>query len=345
MRASLAGSGEGRAASYPIPPSKNDSIFPDVEHSVDAVASDGGFSVSPYRNMRLILWAAFAVLSFSICEHAQNKPETIPYGANAAAAHVLRVRDANIYYETYGTGGVPLVLLHGGLYGYIDEFGALIGELSKHRRVIAIATRGHGRSDIGAQPFSYALFADDAFAVIRHETSHPGAKVDVLGFSDGAITSYVLASAHPELVRRLVAIGGPRKFSDWTLNAQADQKKAKPSDVERDSPQFVAERKKLMPQPERWLEFNEKLMALWTGPVNVTDAQIQSIQSPTLIIMGDHDPYNQIAKMVELFQLLPKGELAIIPGCGHVVLDCKGPFTIEAVEEFLDRQRRSETAR
>jgi hypothetical protein len=27
--------------------------------------------------------------------------------------------------------------------------------------------------------------------------------------------------------------------------------------------------------------------------------------------------------------------LAIIPGCGHVVLDCKGPFTIGAVEDFL----------
>jgi pimeloyl-ACP methyl ester carboxylesterase len=72
----------------------------------------------------------------------------------------------------------------------------------------------------------------------------------------------------------------------------------------------------------------------------VTNAQIQSIKVPTLIIMGDHDQYNQIPKMVELFQLLPQGELAIIPGCGHVVLDCKAAFTITAVETFLDQQRR-----
>lgn len=201
--------------------------------------------------------------------------------------------------------------------------------------MIAIATRGHGKSDIGTKPFSYALFANDAFAVIRHET---GEKVDVLGFSDGAVTSYTLASAHPELIRRLVAIGGPRKLADWTLSAQTEFKNAKPSDVERDSPQFVANRKKLMPQPERWLEFNEKLSALWAGPVYVTDEQIQSIKIPTLIIAGDHDPYNQIPRFVELFQLLPKGELAIIPGCGHVVLACKGPFTITAVESFLDEK-------
>jgi pimeloyl-ACP methyl ester carboxylesterase len=293
--------------------------------------------MSKSRNVVIVVWAVFAAMLMSCFAQAQSNAETIPYGANPAAGHYLRVDDANIYYETYGSGGTPLVLLHGGLYGYIEEFGDLIGELSKHRRVIAIATRGHGKSELGTKPFSYALFASDAVAVIHHETE---GKVDVLGFSDGAVTSYALASAHPELVRRLVAIGGPRRFTDWPLAAQADFKNAKPSDVERDSPQFVAQRKKLMPQPDRWLEFNERLATLWAGPIYVTDAQIQSIKVPTLIVMGDHDQYNQIPKMVELFQLLPQGELAIIPGCGHVVLDCKGAFTITAVETFLDEQRK-----
>ncbi len=277
--------------------------------------------MSKYQNLIIGVYAVFAAMLILCSAHAQDKAKTVLYGANPAAGHSLRVDDANIYYETYGSGGTPLVLLHGGLYGYIEEFGGLIEELSKHRRVIAIATRGHGKSDIGTKPFSYALFANDALAIIRHETSR---KIDVLGFSDGAVTSYTLASAHPELIRRLVAIGGPRKLADWTPSAQAAFRNAKPSDVERDSPQFVSERKKLMPQPERWLEFNEKLNAMWAGPVYVTDEQIQSIRIPTLIVAGDHDPYNQIPKFVELFQLLPKGELAIIPGCGHVVLDCKG---------------------
>jgi pimeloyl-ACP methyl ester carboxylesterase len=290
--------------------------------------------VSKYQRFIIGVCAVFAAMLLLCSAHAQNKTEAISYGANPAAGHSLQVDDANIYYETYGSGGTPLVLLHGGLYGYIEEFGGLIEELSKHRRVIAIATRGHGKSDIGTKPFSYALFANDALAVIRHETS---GKIDVLGFSDGAVTSYTLASAHPELIRRLVAIGGPRKLADWTPSAQAEFRNAKPSDVERDSPQFVSARKKLMPQPERWLEFNEKLNAMWAGPVYVTDEQIHSIRIPTLIVAGDHDPYNQIPKFVELFQLLPKGELAIIPGCGHVVLDCKGDFTITAVEAFLDQ--------
>jgi pimeloyl-ACP methyl ester carboxylesterase len=287
--------------------------------------------------MMLGVCAIYAAMLISTRVQAQDKSEAIAYGANPAAGHYLKVDDAKVYYETYGSGGTPLVLLHGGLYGYIEEFGELIGELSKHRRVIAIATRGHGRSELGTKPFSYALFADDAFAVIRHETNE---KVDVLGFSDGAVTAYTLAAAHPDLIRQLVAIGGPRKFADWTPKAQAEFKSAKPGDVERDSPQFVADRKKLMPQPERWLDFVERLNAMWSGPVYVTDEQIRSIKVPTLIIAGDHDPYNQIAKFVELFQLLPNGEMAVIPGCGHVVLDCKGQFTIAAIAAFLDKQRK-----
>ncbi len=157
--------------------------------------------MSKYRNAIMGACAVLAAMHVLISAPAQSKTETVPYGANPAAGHTLRVDDANIYYETYGSGGTPLVLLHGGLYGYIEEFGDLIGELSKTRRVIAIATRGHGKSDIGTKPFSYALFANDAVAVIRHETT---GKVDVLGFSDGAVTSYTLVSAHPELVRRLV---------------------------------------------------------------------------------------------------------------------------------------------
>jgi pimeloyl-ACP methyl ester carboxylesterase len=286
-------------------------------------------------NMMLGVCAIYGAMLISTRVQAQNKTEAISYGANPAAGHYLSEDDAKIYYETYGSGGTPLVLLHGGLYGYIEEFGELIGEMSRHRRVIAIATRGHGRSELGTNPFSYALFASDAFAVIRHET---GEKVDLLGFSDGAVTAYTLAAAHPELIRQLVAIGGPRKFADWTPKAQAEFKSAKPGDVERDSPQFVAGRKKLMPQPERWLEFVERLNAMESGPVYVTDEQIRSIKVPALIVAGDHDPYNQTAKFVELFQLLPNGELAVIPGCGHVVLDCKGPFTIAAVAAFLDKQ-------
>ena len=126
------------------------------------------------RNNLETMMAVFVmsiVLLASPTVYAQAGSGKIQYGANPAAGHYLQVDDAKIYYEIYGSGGTPLVLLHGGLYGYIEEFGELIQEMSKHRRVIAIATRGHGKSELGTQPFSYALFAKDAYTVIRHETT------------------------------------------------------------------------------------------------------------------------------------------------------------------------------
>ena len=100
--------------------------------------------MSKYQNVMMGVCAVFAAMLILCSAQAQNKAETVSYGANPAAGHFLRVDDVNIYYETYGSGGTPLVMLRGGLYGYIEEFGELIGELSKHRRVIAIATRATG---------------------------------------------------------------------------------------------------------------------------------------------------------------------------------------------------------
>ena len=93
-------------------------------------------------NAMVVVCAVCVALLTSARAQGQGTSEKIPYGANSKAAHYLRVDDAKIYYEIYGSGGTPLVLLHGGLYGYIEEFGELIGELSKHRRIVAIATRG-----------------------------------------------------------------------------------------------------------------------------------------------------------------------------------------------------------
>jgi pimeloyl-ACP methyl ester carboxylesterase len=97
----------------------------------------------------------------------------------------VQTADAKIYYERYGTGGTPLVLLHGGEYGYIDEFADFIHEMSASRTVIAIATRGYGRSERGSAPLSHRQFAADAFAVVQ-DVFKDGEKVDVLGFSEGA---------------------------------------------------------------------------------------------------------------------------------------------------------------
>jgi hypothetical protein len=105
--------GEGLAQQIPDPTVEKLHSLPDVENAWDAAASEGGFSMSKSRNVVTAVCAVFAAMLLPCFAQAQPKAEAIPYGANPAAGHYLRVDDANIYYETYGSGGTPLVLLHG----------------------------------------------------------------------------------------------------------------------------------------------------------------------------------------------------------------------------------------
>jgi alpha-beta hydrolase superfamily lysophospholipase len=104
-----------------------------------------------------------------------------PYGNNPKAGHYAQAKDAKIYYEVYGKGQ-PIVLLHGGLFGSTVEMTEFIEKLKKNHQVIAISTRGHGKSELGSEPVSLEQRATDAMAVINAVTKD---SVTVIGFSDG----------------------------------------------------------------------------------------------------------------------------------------------------------------
>jgi pimeloyl-ACP methyl ester carboxylesterase len=240
--------------------------------------------------------------------------QPISYGSNTGAGHYLDVGDAKIYYEVYGNGP-PLLLLHGGLYGYIREFSNYIPRLSGKFTVIAMATRGHGRSEVGEKPYTYELFADDAATLLKTVTDQPAV---VIGFSDGAITALSLAADHPELVKKAIIIGGGLGVSGLTPEGVAFAKNLTPESFAQHNAPFVAARKALMPDPERWDDFINKLRALYLSPVFVAPESVRKIRCPVLLIGGDHDEYFVVKHFTEVQALIHNSRLAIIPDCGHV---------------------------
>src|ERR1043165_6098582 len=144
--------------------------------------------MKPFRT--ILLNVAIIFLS------AKSFSQDIPYGNNPAAGHYINIDGTKIYYEIYGKGQ-PLVMLHGGVYGYIDEFAPFIPKLAENFQVICIATRGHGKSEMGKDPFTFQQRADDAYKVIRSITRD---SVTVIGFSDGGLSGLKLAALYPELV-------------------------------------------------------------------------------------------------------------------------------------------------
>jgi pimeloyl-ACP methyl ester carboxylesterase/catechol 2,3-dioxygenase-like lactoylglutathione lyase family enzyme len=262
-----------------------------------------------------------------------TRVKLVPYGTNDQAGHYVQTPDAKLYYERYGEGGQPIVFLHGGEYGYIDEFAEVIRQVSKQRTVIAIATRGYGRSERGTRPLSHRQFAEDAALIIK-DIFKSGEKVDVMGFSEGAITSYILASSHPELVRRLVAIGGPLGAYGASIEDLESDEEVTPELMQQQVPDLVARRKTQMTHPEQWDQLIRDLNVMYDRMVYVKQAEIRAIKAPTLIMAGDKDE-TRPDHFVEIFKLLPNAQMAIIPGCGHVIFRCKPDLSIKLMLDFL----------
>jgi pimeloyl-ACP methyl ester carboxylesterase len=236
------------------------------------------------------------------------------YGTNKNAGHYLNVGDAKIYYEVYGQGR-PLILLHGGVYGYIDEYAEYIPTLSKSYKVIAIALRGHGKSEIGTKSISYKQLADDAIAVLQKESKDSAV---VIGFSDGGITAYVLAAEYHNKIRQVVSIGSGLELSGCTPEGLSWLKNFSPENFEKSDGKFINERKRIMPQPERWNEFLVKMRTMWFEPIWVSQEKAKNIQCPVLTIGGDRDNFLTPEQFTKTYKSIPKSQLAIIPNSGHV---------------------------
>lgn len=110
--------------------------------------------------------------------------------------------DVKLNYIEKGRGDV-LILLHGNgedssyFEHQIDYFSACF-------RVIAIDTRGHGKSERGDKPFTIKQFAEDLYDFM---CEHNIPKAHILGFSDGGNIALYFALKHSEMIDVLILNG------------------------------------------------------------------------------------------------------------------------------------------
>lgn len=254
-------------------------------------------------------------------------PSSKNYGNNAQVGKYVNVAGTKLYYEVYGKGK-PVILLHGGVYGYIDEFEYFIDELSKNHQVICVATRGHGKSEIGQEPYTWNQRAKDAYEVIRSITPE---KVAVIGFSDGAASAFRLAANHPEMVERLVAIG----FGDTPKGSRKEKFNYTPEMLLKNNKAFFESRLALMPEPKRWADHLSYLNHLYNDDF-LSKETFDKIVCPTLVMGGEKDEYHTPSHLMRAASLIKKGNLSIIAGCGHVVFYCNWNAVKASVWPFLE---------
>jgi pimeloyl-ACP methyl ester carboxylesterase len=206
-----------------------------------------------------------------------GKPKTVVnYGSNKRVGKFYNIHGIRIYTETYGQGE-PLLLLHGNGQS-IKNFKAQIKEFSKTYQVIAVDTRGQGKSiDTLTQYFSYELFANDMVELLDSMNLK---KVNLLGWSDGGNTGLLIAIKYPEYINKLILMGAnlfPTKeaISEKLLKTIEDDidklKKAKTSDG----------------------MVKQRLLQMLIIEPNIRPTELAKIRSKTLVLAGEKDLIKQ----------------------------------------------------
>lgn len=223
--------------------------------------------------------------------------------------------DIELNFTEFGTGQA-LILLHGNgedscyFKHQIDHFSSCF-------RVIAIDTRGHGRSPRGTAPFTISQFADDLYYFML---LHNIERAHILGFSDGANIAMVFAIRYPHMVDRLILNGGNLSPVGVKRFVQL------PIDLGYQITGFFARRS------AEALRNHELLGLMAVGP-DIPVSELNKLSCKTLIIAGTKDLIKE-SHTRQIAKAIPRAELKIIPG-NHFIAN-KNPQAFNAVvDAFL----------
>ena len=166
----------------------------------------------------------------------------------------------------------------------------------------------------------------------------------LIGFSDGAIISFVFGANYPTLTYKIVALAGGFGSNWFHKEALNSMKELTGEGLQKQYPDFVNSKKKLMPEPERWNEFITELNKVNMQTVFITDEKAKSISCPVLILGGDRDDYFRIDNFIHVFKTLPNSQLAIVPQTGHLDLMSKKLVFNDLILPFILNDKLKEKA-
>jgi pimeloyl-ACP methyl ester carboxylesterase len=252
---------------------------------------------------------------------------------NKPAGSYASVNGLNMYYEIHGTGS-PLVLLHGGLTTIETSFGTVLPTLSKSRQVIAVEQQAHGRTTDIDRPLSFEQMADDTAALLEQLKIE---KADVFGYSDGGNVALGIAIRRPELIRKLV-VAGTNYNNDGLYPEILEFFKHVNLDDLGELKDFYAS---VAPRPEDWPVLVKKVMDMALTFPGWRPEDLQAINSPTLVMIGDADIVRP-EHAVEMFRLLPRARLAVLPGTDHFLRLQNPEWLLSMIVDFLEAPMPSE---
>lgn len=272
--------------------------------------------------------------------------------SDAGSDRFIHANGIDIHITEAGAGE-PLILLENGMIstnplwsGWMSSYGSHVETLAQHFRVIVPDFRGSGRTVHPGGPVSHNLLADDMVALSDALQLGPPF---ICGYGDGGVVATVIGIRKPAAVRAIVNHGGydllnpdPQApglvMTRQMLGGAPDAARADPDAVA--SHQFLHVMAELMRAdhdaaqgPGHW-----KSVLGWTfervsQPSGYTVGDLHTITAPTLILVGDRDPFCPVEEGASAYRALPRGELAVLPNTANGIT----PAAIKATVQFFLR--------
>lgn len=223
--------------------------------------------------------------------------------------------DITLFYQEKGSNE-PFILLHGNGEDS-TYFKHQIDYFSSEYRVIAVDTRGHGKSQRGTAPFTIKQFAKDLNDFM---CSLQIDKAIILGFSDGANIAMEFALKYPKKVKALI------------LNAGNINPRGVKSIVQ--IPIIIGYKiTKIFALKSSWAKKKSELLGLMVNEPNIKPMELSKIVVPTLVICGTRDMIKR-SHTIEIAKSIPNARLSIING-NHFIANKKYHNFNKKVKSFL----------
>lgn len=239
--------------------------------------------------------------------------------------------DAALFVAEAGKAdGPPILLLHGGL-GSREEFAPLAALLAADHRLVAIDSRGHGRSALGSAALTYRQLAEDIAAVAGRLGL---AEAGIIGQSDGGIVALRLAAGHLLRPRFVVAVGAHWQMPD-DEPARAIYQGVGLEDWLGMFGRQVARYEAENPDPD-FARLFEATRAMWLGrgPGAYPGETVRDIAAPVLVVHGDEDFLVSRAQAFDLAARVAGARLLNLPFAAHTVLEDRPGEVLPALLEF-----------
>ena len=225
--------------------------------------------------------------------------------------------DIQLHYIEQGQGQ-PLILLHGNgeSCGYFEH---QIPFFASKYRVIAIDTRGHGKSPRGEKPFTIKQFAEDLHDFMDEKGID---KAIILGFSDGGNIALTFALKYPEMVDKMILNGahlfpkGVKPRYQWPI-------------------EFGYRIAKLFSKKSEQARRNAEMLALMVNEPHIEPSALARLTMPVLVVVGTKDMIKE-SHTRHIYKSLPNAQLNIIEGDHFVANKNFGAFN-GVVERFLGK--------